>query len=190
MTVDLSLDHVDRLLPGYKAVVEQIQPGDQLKCLFNMHTLAGVNYDVGDILELLEPTELTPHDAFMPPHNWLVKCKHWEPPQPESVWSNIYWMVVRGVLRVVSLTTDLDEFVQLLKDWPNQADEIARRVLPREVWIEALKKDESPWVRYKEKDIMKAIANHLSQLSQQIVKQSVRRETLHRQKIKRLKGIK
>jgi hypothetical protein len=56
-------------------------------------------YDIGDRLVLLEPTGLVPFNSKSSICNWLVKCKHFCPPQDEAVWSNIWMMIEHGMIR-------------------------------------------------------------------------------------------
>jgi len=72
--------------------------GDVLVVKRAFHTLAGVQYDVGDKLILMEPTMQAPWGITSRLCNWLVKCKHWQPPQPQAVWSNIWVCLEEGTL--------------------------------------------------------------------------------------------
>jgi len=59
-------------------------------------TLAGVSYEVGDVLKLVEPTGMSPFGFQSKICNWIVECKHFSPPQKETVWSGIYLMIEKG----------------------------------------------------------------------------------------------
>lgn len=60
-----------------------------------------LSYQEGDILELVEPTGQAPFGYQSHLCNWTVKCKHFSPPQKESVWSAIWSMVDDGTLRKI-----------------------------------------------------------------------------------------
>lgn len=64
-------------------------------------TVAGVSYQVGDRLELIEPTGQNPFgwETHLPA--WVVKCKHFSPPDNRSIWTAIWFMAERGDIREV-----------------------------------------------------------------------------------------
>lgn len=61
-------------------------------------TLAEVSYETGDTLELIELTGMAPFGFQSKLCNWIVRCKHFCPPQKETVWSGIYFMIESGIL--------------------------------------------------------------------------------------------
>jgi hypothetical protein len=61
-----------------------------------MVTEADKRYNIGDRLVLLEPTGQAPHGAISNLCNWKVKCRYFEPPVPQSIWSNIWVMIEYG----------------------------------------------------------------------------------------------
>jgi hypothetical protein len=74
------------------------QSGDVFVVQRPFSTLAGAAYEPGDKLMLVEPTGDAPFKFESRVTNWRVKCKHFEPPQPESVWSGIWNMIEEGTI--------------------------------------------------------------------------------------------
>lgn len=66
-------------------------------------TLAGdvgyASYQSGDKLVLIEPTDDAPFKFQSRISNWLVKCKNFEPPAPEAVWSGVWRMIEKGTIK-------------------------------------------------------------------------------------------
>jgi len=75
-------------------------PGDIYEFTREYSTLAGVIYNVGDQVEILDRTTQAPHRRASS-QNFVVKCKHFT-----SVWSNIPWAVAEGRLIFVSSTVE------------------------------------------------------------------------------------
>jgi hypothetical protein len=67
------------------------QPGDVYVFTCPAITLAGVSYNIGDKLEIIERTTEAPHFRRSSLGNIVVRCKHFI-----SVWTNIEWMIVMG----------------------------------------------------------------------------------------------
>ena len=75
-------------------------PGDIYEFTREYATLAGVSYDAGDQLEIVDRTTQAPHRRASS-QNFVVKCKHFT-----SVWSNIPWAISEGKLIFVSSTVE------------------------------------------------------------------------------------
>ena len=45
-------------------------------------------YEPGDKITLLEPTGQDPFNTGDPYGHWIVKCPHFSPPDPQSIWSD------------------------------------------------------------------------------------------------------
>lgn len=69
------------------------QSGDIYVVRRKFYALSGCVYDVGDILELIEPTGQAPFGYASGLCNWQVKCKNFQPPDKRAVWSAI-WMLI------------------------------------------------------------------------------------------------
>jgi hypothetical protein len=69
------------------------KPGDVLVVKKSFMTMARVNYREGDELILIEPTQEAPWGFKSAICNWKVECRHFAPPQPQAVWSNIWMMI-------------------------------------------------------------------------------------------------
>lgn len=67
--------------------------GDVLILTRSMITFAKRHYSPGDKFELVELTAAAPFDFQSGLGNWLVKCKHFEPPAKEACWSSIWHMI-------------------------------------------------------------------------------------------------
>jgi hypothetical protein len=74
-----------------------VLPGDTYEFIHAAYTLAGVDYEAGDHLEILDQTAKAPHYRTSSQGNLVVRCKHFT-----SVWTNIPWMVADGRLKLVS----------------------------------------------------------------------------------------
>lgn len=72
--------------------------GDVLVWTCSVSTAAGVTYDEGDTITLIEPTDEAPFNSRSRVSNWRVRCKHFEPPAPQSIWSNIWDAIQSGYL--------------------------------------------------------------------------------------------
>lgn len=57
-------------------------------------------YEVGDTLELLEPTGQNPFTYNTPKDFWKVKCKHFQPPDNRSVWACIPEFISQGYIKL------------------------------------------------------------------------------------------
>lgn len=62
-------------------------------------TMAGVSYEPGDTLELIEPTGQNPFGFRTHLPVWIVKCKHFSPPDQRSIWTSIWYMAERGMIK-------------------------------------------------------------------------------------------
>jgi hypothetical protein len=80
------------------------QSGDVYEVIRAFSTLAGVSYDLGDHMELIEPTGQSPYGHQSKICNWVVKCKYWTPPQPQTVWSMIWYLIDQGFIRKIEKT--------------------------------------------------------------------------------------
>lgn len=69
------------------------KPMDVLVVKKPFMTMARVHYREGDELILIEPTQEDPWGFKSAICNWKVECRHWAPPQPQAVWSNIWLMI-------------------------------------------------------------------------------------------------
>ena len=82
------------------------QVGDTYKVIRKFATL-GTNadglepYHLGDTLKLVGTTDVNPfgHEVDI---NWLVECKHYQPPQPEAVWAWIHRFIAIGCIELVN----------------------------------------------------------------------------------------
>ncbi len=74
------------------------KPGSILLVVQPFHTLAGVSYEKGDRLELIEPTGQAPFGFESNLGNWIVKCRYFTPPDPHSIWSGIWLMLEAGLV--------------------------------------------------------------------------------------------
>lgn len=61
-------------------------------------TVAGVSYERGDTLELIEPTGQDPFGYGRGMPAWVVKCKHFSPPDKRSIWTGIWLMADEGII--------------------------------------------------------------------------------------------
>lgn len=77
------------------------QPGDIYRFTIPTDTLAGVSYDIGDRLELIEQTEQDPYGRKGKLCNWIVKCKHFTPPAEETTWSMIWYLIEHELIAYV-----------------------------------------------------------------------------------------
>lgn len=77
------------------------EPGKIYEVVKPFRTMAGVDYKVGDHLELIEPTGRNPFGFQSKLCNWVVKCKHFSPPDDQTVWSGIYIMIENGTIRAL-----------------------------------------------------------------------------------------
>ena len=75
------------------------EPGKVFEITQSFYTTAGVLYEKGDTLELIKSTEESPFGFESHFCNWVVKCKHWSPPDPHSIWSSIWYMIGRGLIQ-------------------------------------------------------------------------------------------
>lgn len=96
-----TLDKLEIMFPGYKQAVDDLKAGDKLEVQRGFTTAAGKAYYRGNVITLLEPTQQAPFGTVLEPHNWVVICPHWQPPAPQSVWSNIYLGVAIGLMKKV-----------------------------------------------------------------------------------------
>lgn len=76
-------------------------PGDRYMVTTPFMTYSGKWYTPGDIFELVEETVEAPFGHKSKISNWYVRCPHFAPPEPESVWSGIWAMIEAGVLKRV-----------------------------------------------------------------------------------------
>lgn len=79
------------------------QPGDIYVVVRPFRTLGTKadeleGYVVGDKLVLHETTDRDPFGHKSKLGNWIVECKHYQPPSDESVWSMIWTLIERGDL--------------------------------------------------------------------------------------------
>ena len=77
------------------------KPGDIYEFIVPVEAGSGKEYEMGDRLELIKPTGLKPHDRESKICNWVVKCKYFSPPAPESVWASIWNMIEFEYIRKV-----------------------------------------------------------------------------------------
>lgn len=70
--------------------------------MVSFSTLAGVSYEIGDMLILIEPTTEAPFGRGSNLCNWVVKCKHFSPPDPHSIWSNIWMAIEDGSIKGIT----------------------------------------------------------------------------------------
>jgi len=78
--------------------------GDVYVVLKPFSTLAGTaanprDYVLGGTLTLVGITDDAPFKSKSRISNWLVRCKYYEPPAPEAVWSGIWSMIEAGWLK-------------------------------------------------------------------------------------------
>lgn len=66
------------------------------------NTIAGVSYQAGDTLELIEPTGQNPFGVKTYLPAWVVKCKFYSPPDKRTIWTSIWYMAERGDIREIS----------------------------------------------------------------------------------------
>ena len=83
------------------------QPGDVYVVCKPFETLGTFNagldgYEPGDTLTIFEPTGCNPFDQKEVHTHWVVKCKHFKPPQEESVWAWIPGFIREGFIKLVS----------------------------------------------------------------------------------------
>lgn len=77
-----------------------LKSGDILVVKHPILTLADKVYNVGDELQLIEPTGMAPFGFKSNLCNWVVKCPYFSPPDDRSVWGGIWMLVERGWLEV------------------------------------------------------------------------------------------
>ena len=80
--------------------------GDILVVKIPFATAAGVEYEYGDRLELIEPTGQSPFGHNSAISNWVVKCKHFSPPAPQSVWASIWGLLEYRFLEILPREDD------------------------------------------------------------------------------------
>jgi hypothetical protein len=84
-----------------------LKQGECYEVVQPFRTPANKNYRKGDVLMLIEPTGQSPFGwRAEKGTNWIVKCKHFQPPSPESVWSCIQYLANNGWIR--KITTKLN----------------------------------------------------------------------------------
>jgi hypothetical protein len=100
--------------------MRQLQAGDTLVVIQPFKTLGtqgdGLEgYVPGDQLTLVERTEENPFQHSSD-QRWKVKCKHYEPPQPEAVWCYIPTFVAKGMLARAEPIPDYGDLMSL-QEW-------------------------------------------------------------------------
>jgi len=78
-----------------------LKSGDKLQFTLRVKMPSGIVYEEGDIIELIEPTGQAPFGYQSCLCNWIVKCKAFSPPQPQSIWSCIWLCVDYGYLKKI-----------------------------------------------------------------------------------------
>lgn len=73
-------------------------PDDLYEIQKEFSTLASVTYLPGMRLKLVELTEDSPFGFTSRIGNWRVECPFFAPPQPESVWSLIWYLIESGYI--------------------------------------------------------------------------------------------
>jgi hypothetical protein len=91
------LDRASDLVEHFKGAAQAFgrlpKPRDVLVVKKPFMTMARVQYREGDELILIEPTQEAPWGFKSVFCNWKVECRHFAPPQPQAVWSNIWMMI-------------------------------------------------------------------------------------------------
>lgn len=78
--------------------------GKTFEVVTPFYTAAGKSYEIGDILELIEPTGQNPYGWTTHLPAWVVKCKYFSPPDQKSIWTSIWFMAERGMIKEKNLT--------------------------------------------------------------------------------------